>query len=125
MVEFPVNPTRFDPYKNAKFHVKWDGVLVPRPPQIALLPPGRDGPRHPGGGLIDPPARSRVLTAPAGARPDGTVQRCWRSNRSWPLGRSHSGNGSRPIQSCPTAKWTAPLLSIVTKLPEGIAGDPS
>ena len=28
MAEFTVNPTRFDPYKNFKFRVKWDGRVV-------------------------------------------------------------------------------------------------
>jgi phage tail-like protein len=28
MAEFPVNPTRFDPYKNFKFRLKWDGKYV-------------------------------------------------------------------------------------------------
>ena len=28
MVEFTVNPTRFDPYKNFKFRLKWDGKYV-------------------------------------------------------------------------------------------------
>ena len=28
MAEFTVNPTRFDPYKNFKFRVKWDGAYV-------------------------------------------------------------------------------------------------
>ncbi len=28
MAEFPVNPTRFDPYKNFKFRVKWDGRYI-------------------------------------------------------------------------------------------------
>ena len=28
MAEFPVNPTRFDPYKNFKFRLKWDGRYV-------------------------------------------------------------------------------------------------
>jgi phage tail-like protein len=28
MVEFPVNPQQFDPYKNFKFRVKWDGRYV-------------------------------------------------------------------------------------------------
>ena len=28
MPEFPVNPHRFDPYKNFKFRVKWDGKSV-------------------------------------------------------------------------------------------------
>ena len=29
MAEFPSNPARFDPYKNFKFRVKWDGRYVP------------------------------------------------------------------------------------------------
>jgi len=28
MVQFSVNPTRFDPYKNFKFRLKWDGRYV-------------------------------------------------------------------------------------------------
>src|SRR4030095_15567020 len=28
MAEFTVNPKRFDPYKNSKFRVKWDGRYV-------------------------------------------------------------------------------------------------
>ena len=28
MVQFSVNPLRFDPYKNFKFRVKWDGRYV-------------------------------------------------------------------------------------------------
>ena len=28
MAQFTVNPTRFDPYKNFKFRVKWDGKFV-------------------------------------------------------------------------------------------------
>jgi phage tail-like protein len=28
MAEFPVNPTRFDPYKNFEFRVKWDGGYI-------------------------------------------------------------------------------------------------
>jgi phage tail-like protein len=28
MTEFTVNPTRFDPYKNFKFRIKWDGKYV-------------------------------------------------------------------------------------------------
>ena len=28
MAEFPVNPTRLDPYKNFKFRLKWDGAYV-------------------------------------------------------------------------------------------------
>jgi phage tail-like protein len=28
MAEFPSNPTRFDPYKNFNFRVKWDGAYI-------------------------------------------------------------------------------------------------
>jgi len=28
MAQFPNNPTRFDPYKNFKFRVKWDGKYI-------------------------------------------------------------------------------------------------
>ena len=28
MAQFSANPTRFDPYKNFKFRVKWDGKYV-------------------------------------------------------------------------------------------------
>ena len=28
MVEFPANPARFDPYKNFKFRLKWDGRYI-------------------------------------------------------------------------------------------------
>ena len=28
MAEFPNNPTRFDPYKNFKFRLKWDGKFI-------------------------------------------------------------------------------------------------
>jgi hypothetical protein len=28
MAEFSVNPTRFDPYKNFKFRLKWDGRYI-------------------------------------------------------------------------------------------------
>jgi phage tail-like protein len=29
MAEFTTNPTRFDPYKNFNFRVKWDGAYIP------------------------------------------------------------------------------------------------
>jgi phage tail-like protein len=28
MPQFSVNPTRFDPYKNYKFRIKWNGKIV-------------------------------------------------------------------------------------------------
>ena len=37
MVEFTVNPTRVDPYKNFKFRVKWDGKYVAGVSKISPL----------------------------------------------------------------------------------------
>jgi len=37
MPEFPVNPTRLDPYKNYKFRVKWDGKYVAGVSKISPL----------------------------------------------------------------------------------------
>ncbi|MFL6322441.1 MAG: phage tail protein [Nitrososphaeraceae archaeon] len=37
MVEFSVNPTRFDPYKNFKFRIKWDGKYVAGLSKISAL----------------------------------------------------------------------------------------
>jgi len=35
--EFAVNTTRFDPYKNFKFRVKWDGVYVAGISKVSTL----------------------------------------------------------------------------------------
>ncbi len=37
MAEFPVNPSRFDPYKNFKFRVKWDGAYVAAVSRVSPL----------------------------------------------------------------------------------------
>ena len=37
MAEFPVNPQRFDPYKNFKFRVKWDGRFIPAISRMTAL----------------------------------------------------------------------------------------
>ena len=37
MAEFTVNPQRFDPYKNFKFRVKWDGQFVAGISKISAL----------------------------------------------------------------------------------------
>jgi len=37
MTEFTVNPTRFDPYKNFKFRVKWDGQYVAGVSKVSAL----------------------------------------------------------------------------------------
>jgi phage tail-like protein len=37
MAQFTVNPTRFDPYKNFKFRVKWDGRYVAGVSKVSAL----------------------------------------------------------------------------------------
>ena len=37
MAEFTLNPQRFDPYKNLKFRVKWDGKYVAGISQVSPL----------------------------------------------------------------------------------------
>jgi len=37
MPEFTVNPTRFDPYKQYKFRIKWDGKYIPGITKISGL----------------------------------------------------------------------------------------
>jgi phage tail-like protein len=37
MAQFSVNPTRFDPYKNFKFRVKWDGRYVAGVSKVGAL----------------------------------------------------------------------------------------
>jgi len=37
MPQFPVNPTRFDPYKNFKFRLKWDGRYVAGISKVSAL----------------------------------------------------------------------------------------
>ena len=37
MAQFSVNPQRFDPYKNFKFRVKWDGHYVAGVSKVGAL----------------------------------------------------------------------------------------
>ena len=37
MAEFTVNSTRFDPYTNFKFKLKWDGVYVAAVSKVSLM----------------------------------------------------------------------------------------
>jgi phage tail-like protein len=54
MAEFTVNPTRFDPYKNYKFRVKWDGKYVAGVSKVSALRRSTDVVEHREGG--DPSA---------------------------------------------------------------------
>ena len=50
MAEFPVNPTRFDPYKNFKFRIKWDGRYVAGISKVGALKRTTEVVKHREGG---------------------------------------------------------------------------
>ena len=52
MPQFTVNPNRFDPYKNYKFRVKWDGKYVAGISKISALKKSTDVIEHREGGDI-------------------------------------------------------------------------
>jgi len=58
MAEFPVNPQRFDPYKNFKFRVKWDGHFVAAISKVSALRRTTEVVEHREGGDPSSPRKS-------------------------------------------------------------------
>jgi len=95
MAQFTVNPTRFDPYKNFKFRVKWDGRYVAGISKCSSLKRTTEVVEHREGG--DPsssrksPGRSKfeAITLERGVTHDVEFER-W-ANKVWNFG---SGLGS-------------------------------
>jgi phage tail-like protein len=50
MAQFTVNPTRFDPYKNFKFRLKWDGKYVAGVSKVGMLKRTTEVVKHRDGG---------------------------------------------------------------------------
>src|SRR5580692_5113721 len=50
MVQFSVNPARFDPYKNFKFRIKWDGQYVAGVSKVSALKRTTEVVKHREGG---------------------------------------------------------------------------
>src|ERR1700722_7674864 len=50
MTEFVVNPQRFDPYKNFKFRLKWDGRYVAGISKVSALKRTTESVKHREGG---------------------------------------------------------------------------
>ena len=50
MAQFSVNTTRFDPYKNFKFQVKWDGRYVAGVSKVSALKKTTEVVKHREGG---------------------------------------------------------------------------
>lgn len=95
MAQFSVNPQRFDPYKNFKFRVKWDGRYVAGVSKVGALKRTTDVVEHREGG--DPstvrksPAQTKfeAITLERGVTHDPDFEK-W-ANKVWNYG---SGLGS-------------------------------
>jgi phage tail-like protein len=95
MAQFTVNPQRFDPYKNFKFRVKWDGRYVAGVSKVGALKRTTEVVKHRDGG--DPsssrksPGRTEyeAITLERGVTHDPEFER-W-ANKVWNFG---SGAGS-------------------------------
>lgn len=90
MSEFPANPTRFDPYKNFKFRLKWDGKYVAGVSHVSGLKRTTEVVEHREGG--DPstsrksPGRTEydAITLSRGLTQDREFEN-W-ANKVWQLG---------------------------------------
>jgi phage tail-like protein len=90
MTQFTVNPHRFDPYKNFKFRVKWDGRYVAGVSKVSALKRTTEVVRHREGG--DPsssrksPGRTEyeAITLERGVTHDTEFEH-W-ANKVWNLG---------------------------------------
>ncbi len=90
MAQFTVNPTRFDPYKNFKFRVKWDGRYVAGVSKVGSLKRSTELVEHREGG--DPstsrksPGRTKyeAITLERGVTHDLEFER-W-ANKVWNFG---------------------------------------
>lgn len=90
MAQFSVNPHRFDPYKNLKFRVKWDGRYVAGVSKVTGLKRTTEVVEHREGGSMSSTRRSPGLTSFApitlerGVTHDTEFER-W-ANKVWNLG---------------------------------------
>ncbi len=98
MAEFVVNPTRFDPYKNFKFRVRWDGRYVAGISKVSALKRTTEVVKHREGG--DPstsrksPGRTEydAITLERGVPHDLEFEK-WAS-KVWQLGAGLGGEVS-------------------------------
>ncbi len=98
MAQFTVNPTRFDPYKNFKFRIKWDGRYVAGISNVSALSRTTEVVEHREGG--DPslnrrsPGRTSYepITLERGVTHDPEFER-W-ANKVWNFGSGLGGEVS-------------------------------
>lgn len=90
MAEFPVNPTRVDPYKNFKFRVKWDGKYVAGISKVTSLSRTTEVVAHREGGApsinhLSPGQTSYAPIVLERGRTQDTAFEDW-ANKVWRLG---------------------------------------
>src|SRR2546426_2712876 len=99
MAKFSVNATRFDPYKNFKFRVKWDGRYVAGVSKVSALKRTTELVEHREGG--DPssshksPGRTKyeAITLERGVTHDSEFER-W-ANKVWDYSNAQAGPDAR------------------------------
>jgi phage tail-like protein len=98
MAEFTVNAQRFDPYKNFKFLVVWDGRVVAGVSKISPLKRTTEVVKHRSGGDSSTPrkspGRSEVdgITLERGVTHDPEFER-W-ANKVWTVGQARGSEAS-------------------------------
>ena len=100
MAEFVVNPTRFDPYKNFKFRLKWDGQYVAGISKVSALKRTTEVVKHRDGG---DPSTSRKSPGPDRVRGDHDGAR--RHPRHRVRGLGGQGLADRRRARAPRCRW--------------------
>ena len=110
MAQFTVNPRRFDPYKDFRFRVKWDGRYVAGVSKVSALKRTTEVVEHREGG--DPtisrksPGRSsyEAVTLERGVTHDIEFER-W-ANKVWNLEAAAGGRGPGARDAFPAGAAT-------------------
>lgn len=98
MAEFTVNPHRYDPYKNFKFLVVWDGRVVAGISKISPLKRTTEVVKHRHGGDVSSPRKSagrtefEAITLERGLTMDLEFDR-W-ANKVWLIGQGRGAESS-------------------------------
>ena len=98
MAEFTVNAQRFDPYKNFKFLVVWDGTVVAGVSKVSPLKRTTEVVKHRHGGEVSSPRKSagrtefEAITLERGVTHDTAFDQ-W-ANKAWLVGQNPGGEVS-------------------------------
>src|SRR5688572_18442943 len=98
MAQFTVNPNRFDPYKNFKFLVRWDGKIVAGISKVSALKRTTEVVEHREGGDVSSPRKSpgqtkyEAITLERGVTHDAEFQ-AW-ANLIWNFGAAPPASGT-------------------------------